>query len=78
MHPGATATDVRRNDPGLMANRLATLSQRHRALDAEIRVESARPVPDAVLLQRMKRQRLHLKEQIARLTRHDPGQDRPA
>lgn len=55
-----------RIDPARLGSRLATLTYRHRAVDAEIKVELARPLPDAGVLQCLKRQRLRLKEQIAR------------
>lgn len=48
--------------------RLALLREQHRALDAEIEAESAAPAPCAFTLQRLKREKLALKDRIARLS----------
>ena len=51
-----------------MANaHLANLNARHAALDASLTAETRRPLPDQVALARMKREKLKLKEEIARL-----------
>jgi len=43
------------------------LHTKHAGLDARLREEMARPSPDAGLLQDIKKQKLRLKEEIARL-----------
>ena len=51
-----------------MANaHLATLSARHAALEASVNAEVRRPAPDQVLLARLKREKLKLKEEISQL-----------
>lgn len=47
---------------------LALLREQHRALDARIEAESAAPAPCAFTLQRLKREKLALKDRIARLS----------
>jgi hypothetical protein len=50
-----------------MANtHLETLNSRHRTLDGKIAAEMRRPAPDAATLSRLKRQKLKLKDEIAR------------
>ena len=44
------------------APRLATLRNEHARLDDEIRHEQARPLPDTVRLQLLKRHKLRIKE----------------
>jgi len=48
---------------GLIA-RFDTLRTRHRQLDEKVRRETAKPAPDAFLLQRLKRLRLRAKEDM--------------
>ena len=43
------------------------LHTKHAGIDARLRAEMARPAPDAGLLQDLKKQKLRLKEEIARL-----------
>jgi len=50
--------------PSLMA-RMATLRQRHRALDARILDEERRPMPDMARLKRLKQEKLGLRDAIA-------------
>ncbi|GGD98474.1 hypothetical protein GCM10011529_00620 [Polymorphobacter glacialis] len=51
-----------------MANaHLATLNARHAALDASVVAETRRPVPDQVVLARLKREKLKVKEEINQL-----------
>jgi len=57
----ATTTDI--------DTRLATLKAAHRALDDRIRQLTAEGVTDAVELQRLKKQKLALKDRIAFLER---------
>ena len=42
------------------------LQSKHAGLDARLRDEMARPSPDAAMIQQLKRQKLRLKEEIAR------------
>lgn len=49
--------------------RLRSLSVRHRRLDKEVTTETKRPRPDVDLLQRLKKQKLALKDQIRDLQR---------
>ena len=48
--------------------RLALMRDQHRALDAEIAREESAPMPCAFTLQRLKREKLALKDRIARLS----------
>lgn len=48
---------------------LSSLKQRHTALETTIHEESLRPMPDFLTIQRLKRERLALKEMIVRLER---------
>lgn len=43
---------------------MQTLQEKHRALDAQIAIEQRRPAPDTCLIQKLKKQKLQLKEQI--------------
>lgn len=43
------------------------LNTKHAGLDARLRDEMARPAPDAGLLQDIKKQKLKIKEEIAKL-----------
>ncbi|MFQ3664528.1 MAG: YdcH family protein [Sphingomonadaceae bacterium] len=50
-----------------MANtHLEALTSRHKILDGQIAAEMRRPVPDAATLSRLKREKLKLKDAIAR------------
>ncbi|MFO7188371.1 MAG: DUF465 domain-containing protein [Pseudomonadota bacterium] len=56
-----------------LLERLAQLKREHRELDEYIRVEGARPGCDQLQLQRLKRKKLLLKDQIAWIERQlDP------
>ena len=63
---------------GLIA-RFKTLRARHRQLDEEVQRETAKPAPDTLLLQRLKRLRLRAKEDmeamagVVRLVEPDPA-----
>jgi len=50
-----------------ISNRLYTLRARHALLETAIAAEEARPLPDTIALQKLKRRRLALKEEIASL-----------
>ncbi|OYU15247.1 MAG: hypothetical protein CFE37_06685 [Alphaproteobacteria bacterium PA4] len=50
-----------------MANaHLATLNAKHAALEASVAAETRRPLPDQVVLARLKREKLRLKEEMSR------------
>ncbi len=50
--------------------RLESLRERHAALDARISEEDLRPRPDTDMLNRLKIEKLHLKEEMERLRTH--------
>lgn len=47
---------------------IAALKEKHAALEAEIDREMARPMADSLKLTQLKREKLQLKDQIARLS----------
>ena len=47
---------------------IRTLEARHREIARAVEDESERPLPDAMVLQFLKRQRLRIKDEIARLS----------
>jgi len=55
----------RKASPRSLLARIATLRQRHRALDARILDEERRPMPDMARLKRLKQEKLGLKDAIA-------------
>lgn len=55
------------NEDELLLARLTELRRQHRALDEEIRVLSESPVGDQLRVKRLKKQKLQLKDEIARL-----------
>ena len=46
---------------------IAALQARHKGLDARIAEETQRPMPDAALLARLKKEKLRIKEELAGL-----------
>ena len=52
--------------------RIASLNNRHAALEAQISEEDHRPRPDAETLARLKREKLNLKEEMERLRVSQP------
>ena len=51
-----------------MANaHLVSLNAKHAELEAALLAENQRPMPDTIRLARLKREKLRLKEEIARL-----------
>ncbi|MCE2920734.1 MAG: YdcH family protein [Roseomonas sp.] len=52
--------------------RIASLNNRHSALEAQIFEEDHRPRPDADTLTRLKREKLRLKEEMERLRSGSP------
>ena len=55
------------NEDELLAARLKELKRQHRALDEEIRTLSNSPAGDQLQLKRLKKQKLRLKDEIARV-----------
>ncbi|ECC6918454.1 DUF465 domain-containing protein [Salmonella enterica] len=47
----------------------SVLFQRHNELDHEVSREEARPAPDGIRLMKMKREKLHLKDEMHRILR---------
>ncbi|ENU7734498.1 YdcH family protein [Salmonella enterica] len=53
----------------------SVLFQRHNELDHEVAREEARPAPDDMLLMKMKREKLHLKDKMHCILRsYSPGE----
>ncbi len=52
---------------------LARLRHKHQQIKDRIAAEMARPAPCALALQQLKRQRLRIKDTMARLAQHGPG-----
>jgi len=52
--------------PTGLAGRMNALRLRHRSLDDRVTAEHQRPRPDSALLQRLKRERLRLRDELAR------------
>lgn len=52
------------------APRLRSLEHRHADLETRLAEEFARPRPDDVTVARLKREKLHLKEEMERLRRN--------
>ncbi len=48
--------------------RIETLKERHAGLDARITAEEQRPRPDEDILTKLKLEKLHLKEEMVRLS----------
>jgi hypothetical protein len=53
-----------------MQDHIVTLHARHAGLEAAVKTEVARPLPDEQRLSELKRQKLRLKDMIAALSRH--------
>lgn len=45
---------------------ISALSAKHAGIDARLKTESSRPLPDTVLVASLKKQKLRLKEEMAR------------
>jgi hypothetical protein len=52
---------------------LASLRAEHHELEAQIDQEMQRPVPDTIRVTEMKRQKLRIKDEIAKLSGVDAG-----
>lgn len=46
---------------------IEALTSKHAGLDARLRAEMARPAPDAAMVRDLKKQKLRIKEEIARI-----------
>jgi hypothetical protein len=53
-----------------LQDRIETLRIKHAGLEMAIQNETARPLPDEQNLTDLKRQKLHIKDMIAEMTRH--------
>ena len=51
---------------GAQSSHVNALHSKHAGLEARLRDEMARPAPDAAAVQALKRQKLKIKEEIAR------------
>ena len=56
--------------PKTGGERIRSLMARHAALESILEEESRRPLPDTGLILTLKRQKLAIKDQIARLSMH--------
>lgn len=52
---------------------LAELDEKHRALEKKIEAEMARPLADTLKIAQMKKEKLRIKDEIARLKGADRG-----
>ncbi|MGH7119979.1 MAG: YdcH family protein [Acetobacteraceae bacterium] len=50
-----------------LQSRLSALKERHASLETRIAEEHQRPLPDSETLARLKREKLHVKEEMERL-----------
>jgi hypothetical protein len=57
-----------------MASHLSALEQKHKTLERQIEDELSRPSADEARLAELKRQKLKLKDEIARLKSAPPGE----
>jgi uncharacterized protein len=53
-----------------VAQRIETLKTRHSSVDRELVLESQRPLPNAIMVRSLKREKLRLKDEIERLVSH--------
>ena len=53
-----------------ITDHIEALKKKHAALDHELDDQNARPLPDASMINDLKRQKLAIKDEIVRLTRH--------
>ena len=58
------------NENMSVADRIEALKAKHADLDSQLEDENGRPMPDAAMVATLKRQKLAIKDEIARLT-HD-------
>jgi hypothetical protein len=60
-----TVSINRTEEKGMQQAHMSALEQKHAGLDARIAEENQRPHPDDVLLSRLKKEKLRIKEAIA-------------
>lgn len=51
----------------MLTSHVDALQSKHAGLDARLRAEMARPAPDAAMVRDIKKQKLRIKEELARL-----------
>lgn len=49
-------------------NHISSLQDKHAELEQAIEVENSRPLPDEMLIHELKREKLRIKDEIARLS----------
>lgn len=59
---------ARRKTTAGLAYQLDRLYEKHRTLDAEIEQAMARPMPDSLIVRRLKRRKLYVKDAIVKLS----------
>ena len=59
-----------------LVTHITHLQDKHSQLELNIAAESARPMPDFAVITQLKKQKLALKEEIARLNKDSPPQKR--
>jgi len=57
-----------------LEQRIQSLKKRHFEIDMKLLAEEARPAPDETLLHQLKREKLHLKDEMSRLINGDQRQ----
>jgi hypothetical protein len=50
--------------------RIDSLTTKHQSLETQLEQESRRPVTDAAMVLTLKRQKLKIKDELARMSRH--------
>lgn len=51
-----------------LEDRIQSLQEKHSELDAALKEEEARPMPDSITIGTLKRQKLAIKDELAQLT----------
>ncbi|MBI1209356.1 MAG: DUF465 domain-containing protein [Azospirillum sp.] len=51
-------------------DRVESLRAKHQTIEAELKIETQRPLPDGGMITKLKREKLRLKDEISRLTHH--------
>jgi hypothetical protein len=52
--------------PRMESSHVSALQSKHAGIDRQLREEMCRPLPDGVVIQSLKKQKLRIKEEIAR------------
>lgn len=50
--------------------RFDSLTAKHKTLDLQLEAEGRRPIPDPAMVTALKRQKLKIKDELARMSRH--------